>query len=62
VAPQLKDGKRFLEHLENANHDANPGLLRLALKLATGAGKTTVMAKQGIRGQGIRGQARMALV
>ena len=44
VAPQLKDGKRFLEHLENANNDANPGLLRLALKLATGAGKTTVMA------------------
>ena len=44
VAPQLKEGKRFLEHLENANNDANPGLLRLALKLATGAGKTTVMA------------------
>jgi len=33
-----------LEHLENANHDANPELMRLALKLATGAGKTTVMA------------------
>lgn len=45
VAPQLgKTGKRFLEHLDNANHDANPGLARLALKLATGAGKTTVMA------------------
>jgi hypothetical protein len=28
----------------DANHDANPELLRLALKLATGAGKTTVMA------------------
>ncbi|MGH8546570.1 MAG: BPTD_3080 family restriction endonuclease, partial [Gammaproteobacteria bacterium] len=26
------------------NHDANPELMRLALKLATGAGKTTVMA------------------
>ncbi|MCP4378610.1 MAG: DEAD/DEAH box helicase family protein, partial [bacterium] len=37
-------GKRFLQHLANANHDANPGLKRLALKLATGAGKTTVMA------------------
>lgn len=45
VAP--KDGKRgekFLEYLQNANQDANPGLPRLALKLATGAGKTTVMA------------------
>jgi type III restriction enzyme len=37
-------GKRFLEHLANANGDANPELMRLALKLATGAGKTTVMA------------------
>ena len=27
-----------------ANKDANPELMRLALKLATGAGKTTVMA------------------
>lgn len=44
VAPTEKAGKRFLEHLANANHDANPELLRLALKLATGAGKTTVMA------------------
>ncbi|MDP2812061.1 MAG: DEAD/DEAH box helicase family protein [Rhodocyclaceae bacterium] len=45
VAPQLgKAGERFLEHLANANNDANPGILRLALKLATGAGKTTVMA------------------
>lgn len=30
--------------MESANQNANPGLLRLALKLATGAGKTTVMA------------------
>jgi len=30
--------------LANANRDANPELMRLALKLATGAGKTTVMA------------------
>jgi type III restriction enzyme len=45
VAPQLgKTGERFLEHLANANNDANPGLSRLALKLATGAGKTTVIA------------------
>ena len=45
VAPKMgPKGKRFLEHLENANRDANPELLRLALKLATGAGKTTVMA------------------
>jgi len=45
VAPKLgKAGKRFLEHIANANRDANPELSRLALKLATGAGKTTVMA------------------
>ena len=45
VAPQLgKAGEGFLEHLVNASNEANPGLLRLALKLATGAGKTTVMA------------------
>ncbi len=44
VAPNTKAGKNFLEHLANANNDANPGLTRLALKLATGAGKTTVMA------------------
>lgn len=45
VAPQLgKNGERFLKHLEDANAAANPGLMRLALKLATGAGKTTVMA------------------
>jgi type III restriction enzyme len=44
VAPGEKAGKTFLDHLANANNDANPGLARLALKLATGAGKTTVMA------------------
>ncbi len=45
VAPTLgRAGRRFSEHLANANRDANPELLRLALKMATGAGKTTVMA------------------
>src|SRR5437870_64143 len=44
VAPNEAQSKRFLEHLANANNDANPELMRLALKLATGAGKTTVMA------------------
>lgn len=44
VAPQSIHGKRILEHLTAANRDANPELMRLALKLATGAGKTTVMA------------------
>jgi type III restriction enzyme len=44
VAPQSKSGKRILELLAAANKDANPELMRLALKLATGAGKTTVMA------------------
>jgi type III restriction enzyme len=45
VAPKLgKVRQRYLAHLDNANAEANPGLMRLALKLATGAGKTTVMA------------------
>jgi type III restriction enzyme len=45
VAPQMgKIGQNFVDHLANANNDANPELMRLALKLATGAGKTTVMA------------------
>ena len=45
VAPRLgKMHKKFLDRLKDANAEANPGLERLALKLATGAGKTTVMA------------------
>jgi len=45
VAPQVgMTGRGFLDHLEDSNNDANPGLRRLALKMATGAGKTTVMA------------------
>lgn len=45
VLPQSgKTGKTYLNHLTAANEQANPGLMRLALKLATGAGKTTVMA------------------
>ena len=45
VAPGLgREGRRFLDHLAVANEQSNPGLARLALKLATGAGKTTVMA------------------
>lgn len=45
VAPSLGEkGKRFLSHIEGVNRDANPELVRIALKLATGAGKTTVMA------------------
>ena len=44
VAPQSKNGKRLLDHLASANKDANPELMRFALKLATGSGKTTVMA------------------
>jgi type III restriction enzyme len=45
VAPQMGKAERsFLEDLANANKEANPELMRLALKLATGAGKTTVMA------------------
>lgn len=44
VAPNHKPAKRVLDHLKAANQNANPQLFRIALKLATGAGKTTVMA------------------
>jgi type III restriction enzyme len=44
VAPHSAQGKRVMDYLGAANDAANPGLLRIALKMATGAGKTTVMA------------------
>ena len=44
LAHRTKEGRSFLQFLETANITANGGLPRLALKLATGAGKTTVMA------------------
>lgn len=45
VAPTKGQAERvFVERLAAASEEANPGLSRLALKLATGAGKTTVMA------------------
>lgn len=44
VAPNYKRGKEILNYLQKASDDANPGIMRVALKLATGAGKTTVMA------------------
>ncbi|MGI9310704.1 MAG: BPTD_3080 family restriction endonuclease [bacterium] len=45
VAPKFgENGDKFIKYLANANQESNPDLSRLALKLATGAGKTTVMA------------------
>lgn len=45
VAPLYKRHReKYLDYLEGASNEANPGLSRLALKMATGAGKTTVMA------------------
>jgi type III restriction enzyme len=45
VSPKMgKRGDKFWEHIKGANEQANPELQRLALKLATGAGKTTVVA------------------
>ena len=45
VAPALGNrGRSFLDRVQAASEQANPGLYRLALKLATGAGKTAVMA------------------
>jgi type III restriction enzyme len=45
VAPKLgAKGKMFLDHLGDANAATTSDLMRLALKMATGSGKTTVMA------------------
>jgi type III restriction enzyme len=44
VAPNTARGKPILAQLKAANDEANPDLFRIALKLATGAGKTTIMA------------------
>ena len=45
VAPRSgARGAKFWDHLKGANAQANPELMRLALKMATGAGKTAVMA------------------
>lgn len=45
VAPAgTVSAKSLLDRLRAASQEANPGIDRLALKLATGAGKTTVMA------------------
>ena len=44
VAPKLKRTANIREHLKASNQQANPELFRLGMKMATGAGKTTVMA------------------
>jgi len=44
VAPRQKQHAHLWKHIQAANEGANPELMRVALKLATGAGKTTVMA------------------
>ena len=44
TAPRSADGKRLLRNLKRVNEAANPLISRAALKLATGAGKTMVMA------------------
>lgn len=44
VAPRQKQHSHLWRNINAANKASNPDLLRIALKLATGAGKTTVMA------------------
>ena len=44
VAPKRTVSKGLLDQLAKANEEANPKLFRLAMKMATGSGKTTVMA------------------
>ena len=44
VAPKRAASKGLLDQIAKANEEANPELFRLAMKMATGSGKTTVMA------------------
>jgi type III restriction enzyme len=44
VARNERRYAKFWEHLKGANEQANPEILRIAMKMATGSGKTTVMA------------------
>lgn len=44
IAGKTVEGRQILEELRLANEEANPSLLRYASKMATGSGKTTVMA------------------
>ncbi len=46
AAPQSSVGKGLLKRFALASEQANPELLRLALKMATGAGKTTVTGQR----------------
>ena len=44
VAPRRASTRGLLDQITKDNEEANPALFRLALKMATGSGKTTVMA------------------
>ncbi|MDB5706412.1 MAG: type restriction protein res subunit [Sphingomonas bacterium] len=44
VAPKRAATKGLLDQVAQSNREANPALFRLAMKMATGSGKTTVMA------------------
>ena len=44
IAGKTGAGRYFLNELQRYNEDANPGLFRVAHKMATGTGKTAVMS------------------
>lgn len=44
VAPRRAATRGMLDQIAKDNEEANPALFRLAMKMATGSGKTTVMA------------------
>jgi len=44
IAGKTGRGRYFLDELQRFNEDANPGLFRVATKMATGTGKTVVMS------------------
>ena len=44
IAAREPQHRYLLDRLRAANDDANPGLFRIAAKMATGSGKTTVLA------------------
>ena len=44
IAPRRAATKGLLDQIAKDNEEANPALFRIAMKMATGSGKTTVMA------------------
>lgn len=67
IAARQPQHRYLVDRLRAANEDANPGLFRIAAKMATGSGKTTVLAMliawqavNAVRGRRSSGRQRFA--